>query len=532
MDGPVAGKIAHGRGARQSHRTPVRVRPIHVNVGRRQAWGDSPIKQNVTTCKRNTHLACTPLESRVLLSGGTGLTPSITTDASVYQSGQPIQIQFTETNNTSQPLQFAYGPSDDGFDFSEGDATVYQSNGGINAMVLILDTLQPGESKTFDFTWNGVSGSQINEKAQSLTPGTFTVTNQLDPSVSATFQIASPLSYTFALDQQSYHVGQPIAIKLTETNAGSRPVKVNVNAPSFTVTNALGQTVWQYQGSSASPTTQTLRPGQSITETATWDDVANVGPTAGTDVLGSFNVTSPDAPAGLAPTGYVINPLSISLSPEAGSVDPGQPVVFNWVAVNTAAVPVTIPDSTGQLTVTNSDTAAQVYSASAAASAPTITLQPGQSWTQSVTWPGTSTGSVPAGVYDAYFANELEGDSSRVGIGVSSPISPVPISPAPPLTGIVASLSTQQVNGHERFNLSLTNYDSLPVGISGSSRVARFILKKNGKVIWHSTAKAKLATRAAQSSLAPGDAIQFHAMMFPGLPHRHGTKGASQSSTS
>ena len=502
----------------------------HVDVGRSQAQGNLAMRKYAITSKRKTRPACTPLESRVLLSGGLGLTPSITTDASVYQPGQPIQIQFTETNNTSQAIRFAYGPSADGFDFSEGGAVVYKSNGGINPMVLVLDTLQPGESKTFDFTWNGISSNPFDGTAQTLAPGTFTVTNQLDPSVSATFQITSALSYAFTLDQQSYQVGQPIGINLTETNTSSKPITVNVNPTAFTVTGGLGQTLWQYQDSSASPTTETLQPGQSITQSASWDDFANVGASIGTNVWGGFKVTSPNAPAGLAPTGWVTDPLSISLSHSAGSVAPGQPVVFTWAATNTDTVPVTIPESAGQLTISDAATAAQVFSGSVAATAPTMTLQPGQSWSQTITWPGSSTSSVPTGVYDAYFENGLQGVGTEVGVGVPSPIpfpiSPVPISPGLPLTGIGTNVSTQQVGRHEVFTLTLTNYENAPVTISGRAGVAKFVLKKNGKVIWRSTAKAKLAARAAQS-LAPGAAIELHAT-WPAPTHQATVKGGGK----
>jgi Domain of unknown function (DUF4232) len=368
------------------------------------------MRRHASKQRRAARLECTPLESRALLSGLTGLTPSITTDAPVYQPGRPIQIQFTDTNNTSQPIKFVYGPSDDGFDVSEGGAVVYKSNGGVNPMVLLLDTLQPGQSKSFDFTWNGVSGTSGQGTAVSVAPATFTVTNQLDPSVSATFQIASP--------------------------------------------------------------------------------------------------------------------LSVSLNPQAGSVAPGQPAVFHWVATNTGTAPVTIRGAPGRLTVTAPATAAPVYSASVPATAPTITLQPGQSWTQSITWPGSSTGYVPVGVYDVSFDNGLQSAGTQVGIGVSSPIpTPNPISPAPPLTGIGVSLSTQQVGHHQLFTLTLTNYENGPVAFSRSSRVARFILKENGKVIWHSTARVKLATRAARS-LSPGEAIQLQSA-WPVRLHHARAKGAT-----
>ena len=306
------------------------------------------------------------------MSGLPGLTPSITTDAPVYQPGQPIQIQFTETNNTSQPIKFAYGPSDDGFDISEGGAVVFKSNGAINPMFLVLDTLQPGESKTFNFTWNGVLSTPLDGTAPTLTPGTFTVTNQLDRSVSATFQITSAISYTVTLDQQSYQAGQPIGISLTETNSSREPVTVNVNPTAFTVTNGLGQTLWQYHDSSASPAAETLEPGQSITQTATWDDIANVGASAGTNVWGSFKATSPNAPAALAPTGWVFenglqgdgthvgigvpSPAPIPISPvppftgigaNVSTQPVGRHVLFTLTLTNFENAPVTISGRAG-----------------------------------------------------------------------------------------------------------------------------------------------------------------------------------------
>ena len=344
------------------------------------------MKRSASKRKGRACLECLPLESRALLSNG--LTPSISTNQSVYQPGQPIQIQFTETNNTSQPVQFVYGAVNDGFDISEGSNVVYKSNGGINPLVLVEDTLQPGQSKSFDFTWDGVPGTPFPGTSPILAGGTFTVTNQLDPSVSATFQIASPLTYSFTLDKQSYQVGQPIGISLTETNTSSQSVSVTVNPPAFTAVNGLGQTLWQYQDSSTSPTTETLAPGQSTTQTATWDDVANAGPFAGGNVWGNFTVTSPNAPQGLGPMAEIVDPVSFSLVALNNGVAPGQPVTFQSVVKDTGTVPVTIPESAGELTVTNNVTGVQVYSATVAATAPTITLQPGQSWTQSITWPG------------------------------------------------------------------------------------------------------------------------------------------------
>ena len=61
------------------------------------------MRRSASQRERKLRLEFVPLESRALLSSG--LTPSISTDQSVYQPGQPIHIQFTETNNTSLPIE-------------------------------------------------------------------------------------------------------------------------------------------------------------------------------------------------------------------------------------------------------------------------------------------------------------------------------------------------------------------------------------------------------------------------------------------
>ena len=58
---------------------------------------------------RRTSLIVEPMEGRALLSG---LTYSLTTDQSIYQVGQPIQITFTETNTGDQPVTVSVSPTD------------------------------------------------------------------------------------------------------------------------------------------------------------------------------------------------------------------------------------------------------------------------------------------------------------------------------------------------------------------------------------------------------------------------------------
>ena len=49
------------------------------------------------------------LEGRTLLSG---ISYVLTTDHSVYQAGQPVQITFTETNTGTQPVTVSLSPTD------------------------------------------------------------------------------------------------------------------------------------------------------------------------------------------------------------------------------------------------------------------------------------------------------------------------------------------------------------------------------------------------------------------------------------
>jgi hypothetical protein len=92
------------------------------------------------------------LEGRALLSG---LAVSLTTNQAMYQAGQPVQMTFTETNTSSQPLRVEFGPSTDGFIVTQNGASVWQSNAGDESLVIAVEMLQPGKSLTLSQTWNG-----------------------------------------------------------------------------------------------------------------------------------------------------------------------------------------------------------------------------------------------------------------------------------------------------------------------------------------------------------------------------------------
>jgi Intracellular proteinase inhibitor len=235
------------------------------------------------------------LEGRALLSS---LSDNLTTSQPVYQPGQPIQFVFTMTNTGSQPVQTAYGPSDDGFDITQDGTLVYQSNAGINPMFIRLDTLQPGQSVTLEGSWNGIS----NQGARSaVAAGTFTVTNQLDPNgASATFQIGdpsplkpvtpvapvppdtpvapvAPMSATIAASRRAIQIGHPASFTLTLTNSGSQPIDFAHLSGSESFTLSQGTNViWRSTGTALrTQVVQALAPGQSIEIHGRWSGRPN-----------------------------------------------------------------------------------------------------------------------------------------------------------------------------------------------------------------------------------------------------------------
>lgn len=219
-----------------------------------------------------------PCEPRSLLSA---LACSLTTNMSAYQLGQPIEMTFTETNTSNQPVRLAVGPVNSGFDVVQDGVRVWASNAGIQPQYLLLKTLQPGQSETLQATWDGVPNfSQGGE----LT-GTFTVTNQQAPTgASATFTIlpAAPtgsVSATLSADKSAIRPGKTVALSMTLTNTGDAPVTIPNGVDSdFFSASRLGQApVWYRTGSGGPTTSVVLAPGQSVTFTTSWNGRPNQG---------------------------------------------------------------------------------------------------------------------------------------------------------------------------------------------------------------------------------------------------------------
>lgn len=280
--------------------------------------------------KRGTQLNLEPLEGRALLSG---LSYSLTTNQSSYQPGQPVVMTFRETNVSNQVIQVEQGPSIDGFNVTQGGKVIWRSNAGVNPMFIALDPLQPGQSLTLTATWNGVPNG-----GSSPVSGSFVITNQLNPSASATVTISgapvkpvsnpppsttvpqpigivtspdpvpsqpvtaptpvndsggspistdpitapsttvadsSPIAVSVSTDRPSYHRGHRVRMTITLENVSNTPVSLPIDSTQeFTLLEG-SKPVWRRARVVSGVGSANLNPGQSVKFTAVWNGKAH-----------------------------------------------------------------------------------------------------------------------------------------------------------------------------------------------------------------------------------------------------------------
>ncbi len=95
--------------------------------------------------------------------------------------------------------------------------------------------------------------------------------------------VSQGLVVKLSTDHQVYRRGQPVVITLTETNTSQHDITVT-SGPSvdgFFVTHN-GRKVWA-SNAGVQPMfilVRTLAPGQSITQSATWNGQSNIGPSS------------------------------------------------------------------------------------------------------------------------------------------------------------------------------------------------------------------------------------------------------------
>ena len=324
------------------------------------------------------------LEARTLLSD---LSFTVTTDKSAYQVGQPVQLTFTETNVSNQPVTVNDGPSIDGFTVTQNGQAIWESNAGNTSPNIQVVTLEPGKSLTETATWNGEPG----DASSVAETGSFSVTNQLAPqSASASFQITSPLTYTLTTDKPAYQLGEPVQITLTATNPLNQAVSAIV-VPVGLFIGQSGSSLGESINSDpvSAPTPQIVAAGQSIKQTVTWNDSSRwLDQTI--DQWGPFVVSTSNTPQVATATFQIASPLAQTLTTDKSTYLVGQSIQMTFQQTNTSSQPITFLTHADDFTVQQNGTV--VFSDTSDVLI-TKTLQPGESYTQTATWSGIPQGS-------------------------------------------------------------------------------------------------------------------------------------------
>ena len=239
--------------------------------------------------------------------------------------------------------------------------------------------------------------------------------------------LLSAMSATVTTNQAVYQPGQPIEITFIETNTSNEPVHV-VYGPSndgFGVTQN-GKLIWQ-SNAGASPLYliyDTLKPDQSLTLHATWSSADSAAALADL-VSGTFTVTNQLDPQGASATFQIEPALSTSVTVSQPTIQVGQSVGLTFNETNTSSIPVVVSPS-GTFTITNAATNVAVFSQNVGQSTP-VTLQPGQSLTQTATWTATEAGSFGL----AYDNDEVTSDATFQVVQANAPTTPPVQNPNP-----------------------------------------------------------------------------------------------------
>jgi hypothetical protein len=125
--------------------------------------------------------------------------------------------------------------------------------------------------------------------------------------------LLSSIVSSVTTDQAVYLPGQPVQLTLTETNDGTEPVEIVTGHQDFQIMQG-GKVVWHSIGAATNPGTLVLNPGQSYTETDTWNQVTLSGDPSRGGVLIITNLVDPNHS-----TTSIFIPLTDSTPPLTGS---------------------------------------------------------------------------------------------------------------------------------------------------------------------------------------------------------------------
>jgi hypothetical protein len=460
--------------------------------------------------KRRRHLGAELLEERALLSS---LAYSLTTDRSVYQVGQPIQMTFRETNTGAQPVTVQVNPTD--FFVSQNSGPVWQSNPGTMPPSKV-ETLNPGQSLTQTATWDGTTVYTVGGSASANTWhlnhfGTFSVSNPNGPpGLSASFQISDPEKYSLTTDKQVYQLGEPVQATFTEVNTA--PVSITVPSPppeAFQVYQD-GKPLWlvTYPGGLKSDPI-TLTAGKTITVSQTLLIIPGSGPYTLGHLTGSFDVTyGPEADPTLFMTPIQVaappaGSLTTSVTTDQSTYSAGQPVNLTFTETNQGSGPISI--LTGANAFEISQAGMVVWQSPLPSTTPPrppvwSVLQPGQSYSQKDTWNGLPDASSLSNLTGPFTAtNQLDPNADTASFQIGTPTS----------TQLSTSLTTDQSVYHlgqpVTLNFSETNVGTVPIKVMTGP--VSFTITQNGTQVWTSippTMTPATPTQIGWMTLQPG----------------------------
>jgi hypothetical protein len=215
--------------------------------------------------------------------------------------GEPVQITLTATNPLNQAVSAIFVP--ESLFIAQSGSSLAEYINSEPAAVPTPQIVAAGQSIKQTVTWND-SSRWLDQTIDHWGP--FVASTSSTPQVAtATFQIASPLTQTLTTDKSTYVVGESIQMTFQETNSSSQPITFLTHADDFTVQQN-GTVV--FSDTSNVLITKTLQPGESYTQTATWNGMPQ-GSTNGSPATGTFVLSNAEAPPTLTKT-FVINPPS------------------------------------------------------------------------------------------------------------------------------------------------------------------------------------------------------------------------------
>jgi hypothetical protein len=200
------------------------------------------------------------------------ITTSLTTSKPVYQFGEPVKVTFTEVNTASVPVTIYPSPPEAANIYHNGTALwvlAYPQVVSLNPTVL-----SARQTITAPYTFN--VGSLTGAFEAAFGP-------QNDPTeYTASFQVEAPapepLATSITTDQSTYAPGEPVKMTFTATNNGAQPIAVLTGPASFQISEN-GTAIWNATSNLSYSETSwtTLAPGQSYSQTASWNGLPNTG---------------------------------------------------------------------------------------------------------------------------------------------------------------------------------------------------------------------------------------------------------------